>query len=331
MSNSILNAGINIFGTVSKNLYDGVLRIHSKETLIIDHIDAVIYLEARGKMSGVKNRIVSFQIDTKRTVQKDESYKIPFTFNLPDGYIDSYSGKNVSISYNCEAKIHVNEEDLEKLDRSVFTKVKSFFTSDYATKVSTYFNKFNKEENYKISREHSDLKLAYNFISLLFTTLIVSVLFLIALLSLKFELHAIHGLIFIASVALVSYIQFEIKKKKIGDISLKTFNSDEGFICAVKPARNFSLTKAEIYYQIIEKVVDNRGTSSSTYTKTIFKSPIKPLKSKGSSEVEFQFPENKSWSSMEFEDASIYWEIVIKGKHSGVSEVMKCTIEAYKN
>ncbi|WP_442265314.1 hypothetical protein ACSIGC_13385 [Tenacibaculum sp. ZS6-P6] len=330
MSNSILNASINVFGTITSNVYDGVLNIHPKEDLIIDHIDGIVYLEARGRMSSVKKQLVTFKIDDRIVLTKDEAYEIPFSFNLDEDYIESYTGKNVSISYSCEAKIHVNEEDLEKLDRGVLTRMKSFFTSDYSTKISGYFNKFNNEEQYKIGESHSDLKLAFNFSSALIIALIIAALYIFFLIGLNFNFHGFHIFLLVIATAIISYVQFKIKKSRIGDISLKTSNRENGFICYVKPARNFSLNKAKIHYRIVEKVVDNRGTSSTTYTEAIFKSPIKPLKSRGSSEVEFQFPENKRLASMEFEDASIYWEIVINGTHNGVTEKLTCTIEAYK-
>ncbi len=330
MSTAILNATINVFGAVKANEYDGVLTIHSKEQLIIDHIDGIVYLEARGRMSSTKKQIISFKIDTRKNIMQNESYEVPFSFVLPDSDLETYSGKNVTISYSCEAKIYVNEEDLEKLDRGLATRLKSFFTSDYSTKVSGYFNKFNIQEQYKVGERHRDFKLAFNGMSLLYSILIIGALYLLGMYTLHFEFNVAHIFLSLIAIAILSFIQFSIKKRKIGGITLTTVNLNDGFICNVKPARNFSLRKAKIHYQIIEKVVDRRGTSSTTYTETIYKSPVYPLKSKGSSEVEFKFPENKRLGSMKFEDASLYWEIVIQGMHSGISEKLTCAIDVTK-
>ncbi|WP_299617486.1 hypothetical protein [uncultured Tenacibaculum sp.] len=329
MSNSILNAKVKVLGLDSHHTYNAILTIQPEEELVIDHIDGIVYLEARGRMSSVKKPLVNFKIENRKVLAKNEIFEIPFSFTLSEDYIESYDGKNVSISYNCEAKIFVNKEDLEKLDRGVFTRMKSFFTSDYSTKISGYFTKID-EGKYKISEHHSELKLAFNFKSLLFTALVIGSIYIAAMLGLKFDFHGGHIFLLIITTVITNYFLFQIKKKQIGDISLTTSNRENEFVCYVKPARNFSLHKAKMYYQIVEKVVDNRGTSSTTYRETIYKSSIKPVKGKGSSEIEFEYPFLKNLATMEFDDSSIYWEIVINGMHNGISEKLTCTIEAYK-
>ena len=142
---TILNAKIITSATDNLNEFKGILTVNPQENLRIDHIDGIVYLEIRGRLVSQKQQVISFNIDSNKIVSKGPTYEIPFSFILDKKSIPSYSGKNVSFSYKCEAQIFVNREDLEKLDRNILTRVKSFITADYSTKVSCYFKKKVKE------------------------------------------------------------------------------------------------------------------------------------------------------------------------------------------
>ncbi len=329
MSNSILNATIHISENNADNEFEGILKLHSKETLNFDTIDAAISFEARGRMSSIKRRLLSFKIDTNKRISQNETLEIPFNFKLEESNLETYSGKNVSFYYNCEIKVHVDENDLDKLDRGVFTRVKSFFTSDYSSTFSTYFDRVSSKQQFDLSEKHQPFKLSFSFSNVLIPLLIVGGGYIGMLFSSLFEFHDVHIFILIIATAIATIINFKINSKKIGQISLQTVNDGDGFICMVKPARNFSLQQAKMYYQIVEEVVDRRGTSSKTYTSSIYTSPTTNLKSKGSSEVRFPFPEKKVLPSFKFEDVSIYWQVVITGTHNGMKEKMTCGINVY--
>lgn len=330
MSN-ILNAKITTSSTDNTNEYEGVLVINSEESLKIDRINGIVYLEIRGRLVSKKEQVISFNIDSNNIISKGETYEIPFSFILDKKTVQSYSGKNVSFSYKCEAQIFVNEDDLEKLDRSVLTRVKSFITADYSTKVSCYFEKKGEENNYKVDEKHGQFKLEFNPSAILFGILIIVAIYILSIITFSFEFNGFHILPLVIAVILYCYIDYRMKSKKIGNISLSTRNEEHGFNCIIKPARNFSLKSAKIHYQIEEEVVDRRGTSSSTYTETIFKSPIKLLKTRGTSEIEFEFPTNQQPTSLEYGDVTIYWELVITGIHSGIKEKLKCRLYVFSS
>ncbi len=329
MSNSILNCNIQISETTFKNQYEGILSINCQENLTIDRILGTIYFEARGRMSSIKKQLLSFNISSKKHITKDEIIKIPFTFQLEESNLETYTGKNVSFFYNFEAKIQVNEEDLEKLDRGIFKRVKSLFTADYSSKFSEYFDKKNTETEYKISEKHQPFTLSFNISNLYLPLGLISSLYILTLIYTTVEFNGFHILFLIIAIILVGNLNFKRNSKKIGKISLKTINDNNSFICLIKPAKNFSLKKSKIHYQIIEKVVDKRGTSSTTNTEIIYKSTIQSLNNKGTSEIRFDFPDNKRLASLEFDEVTIYWEIVITGIHAGTSENLTCIIEAY--
>ncbi|WP_299834597.1 hypothetical protein [uncultured Tenacibaculum sp.] len=93
MSNSILNAKVKVLGLDSHHTYNAILTIQPEEELVIDHIDGIVYLEARGRMSSVKKPLVNFKIENRKVLAKNEIFEIPFSFTLSEDYIESYDGK----------------------------------------------------------------------------------------------------------------------------------------------------------------------------------------------------------------------------------------------
>ena len=130
MTKAVIEKEIFINETIDNENTSGYLTIKSSETITLDKIIGVVYFEVRGRMSSHKDEILSFEIFNNKKLIKNEPYRIPFTFNSSDFETNSYNGKNVSFSYNFEVQIDVNDNDIERLEKSIFSKVKSFVTSD---------------------------------------------------------------------------------------------------------------------------------------------------------------------------------------------------------
>jgi hypothetical protein len=102
----------------------------------------------------------------------------------------------------------------------------------------------------------------------------------------------------------------------LGKVTMETLQDEEAFLCTIKKTKNFNLANQYLYYRIIEKVVDDRGTSSSTYTSTLYTSEKKKLTNhRDYAQLKFEYPTSRNWHSNELEigGVEIYWEMHLVG------------------
>ncbi|WP_298781936.1 hypothetical protein [uncultured Polaribacter sp.] len=299
----------------------GYLIIKSSETITLDKITGIVFLEARGRMSSYKNKILSFEVSNTKKLIQNESYKIPFTFDSSVFEINSYNGKNVSFSYNFEIQIDVNDNDIEKIEKSIFSKIKSIVTSNHTIKISEYLKVENLKFKYQIVETKNDFNIQPNKIIGLFILLILGATYAVLVPEFNFW-HIIIGVVF---TVLLIYLITKHIGSSLGTISMKTIKDENAFICKILKTRKFNLVKPYLYYVIIEKVIDKRGTSTSTYTETIFTSEKKKLeKFKSSPEIKFLYPNKNGLQSYEYSDASIIWQMRLEGKYLGLTLKYKC-------
>ncbi len=305
----------------------GYLLLKSSETITIDRIMGVVFLEARGRMSSYKDKMLSFEITNKKELTKNESYKIPFTFNSSDFEINSYNGKNVSLSYCLEAQIDLINQDVEKIEQSIFTKVKSFVTSDNTIKISEYFKIENSNNNYQVVESKTDFNIQPNLVIGLFTLLIFGSIYSYLIP----EFNPWYIILGIASTILLAYLITKYIGNSLGTVSMRTLKDENAFICKILKTKKFNLIKPSLYYVIIEKVIDNRGTSSSTYTETLFTSKKKSLENfKSSPEIKFLYPKQNGLQSYKYRDASILWQMKLEGKYLGLTLKYKSTFKVVR-
>jgi hypothetical protein len=106
---------------------------------------------------------------------------------------------------------------------------------------------------------------------------------------------------------------------------METLKDEDAFICKILKTRKFNLMSPYIYYEIIEKVIDKRGTSSSTYTETLFTSERQKLQNfKSSPELKFSYPKKNGLNSFKYGDASIFWQMKLEGNYMGLTLKYKC-------
>ena len=310
MSKAILEREIIIKECTDNYSVSGYLSLRSSETIDIDMVDGTVFFEARGRMSSQKTHCLSFTISGKKTLQANESYKIPFSFELYNVAIGTYNGKNVSFSYKCEVKIHVEDDDIGNVDRSLFSKIKSFVTSDDSLKVSTYFHVEDKTSTYDIVESTTTLDFKTNFLMSLAIGAIFAVVYLFMIPEFN-EFYAIVGVLILIVLILGAKMYV---KNALGVVTMETLRDQQAFLCTIKKTKNFNLAKQYVYYQIIEKVVDDRGTSSSTYRSTLYTSEKKKMSNhREQTQLKFLYPTTRNWHSNDLGDASIYWKMLLKG------------------
>jgi len=299
------------------NVYTkGHVLFQSSEDFRIKDISGAIYIETRGKTSTRNNQIGKITIDNPGVIYKNELKMISFSFKLPENHISSYSGKNVNLKYKCEIRIAPRESDVQVLDQNLFEKVKSYVTSDYSVKCKAYFDVDKPKGKYQVIERKSIFKLEMNFVIIGLSILIMG----LAYLMLIPELNPISIFIGLVLSGVLTYAMKTYAEKIWGPVTFKNINDQDSFICQVRKSRKFNLKNQEIYYEIKERVVDDRGTSSSVYISELFTSKrIKISDNSGSKNISFDYPQMQGLESLQHHNTSIIWDMHLKGKFLGIS------------
>lgn len=289
----------------------GYLTIKIANTINIDRISGDIFFEARGRMAGQKENVLSFEICNHKIITKNELHKIPFSFQLHENYIDSYGGRNVNFSYKCEVIIEVDENDIDKIERGLFSIMKSMVTADKSIKISTYFLVEDSNSRYQVIEANLNFKLKVNPVISILVVLISGGLY--ACIMPEFNIWYL-----VLGAALVTLIVFAVTKyisEILSKVTMNVFeNGESTFACSVNKNTRFKLTKVSLNYSIVEKVIDDRGTSSYTYSENVYISEDKKLSGfDEDNQVNFQYPQQKGLYTTEYMDAFLIWEMTLSG------------------
>ncbi len=307
----------------SDNIRFGHLNITSTETIKVDSIQGCIFFEARGRMSSQKDKIQTFTIPNQSILLKNENYKIPFSFELTKTRPDTYQGINVNYTYDCEIRLNINESSLDKIERSIFTKLKSFVTADYSVKASKHFLVRKPNSEYRVVESKSNFDFRTNLIIAAFTAILFggSYIFFIP----KFEPSLLYAIIGFVSTGIMIFLVNHFVASLFGTVTLQTLRDEDSFRCKIRRHPKMNLTHQNLYYEIIEKVVDQRGTSSQTYHERIYISANKKLPDhKEISIFTFPYPDRVGLQSHEYKDMSIFWQMNLDGKYLGIPMRYKC-------
>ncbi|MFK8054868.1 MAG: hypothetical protein AB8F78_02010 [Saprospiraceae bacterium] len=315
MSRATLEKEIFLDEANGNGLSTGYLMLNSSETITLDNIKGAISSEARGKMSGHKEETLLFDIQENVKITAGEPSKTPFTFDLSNLELASYIGKNVSISTVLEIQIDVNDDDIDKLKKGLFSRLKSLVTSDYTIKVAKPLDLQIPSTKYQVIETSSDLLIQPNII----ISIIIAFAFGISYAVTIPEFNIGYVMLGIASTLLLIYLASTLFGKILGAISMKIFNDNDAFTCKVQTSNKFNLSNISMHYEIIEKVIDRRGTSSSTYTETIYTSKKQKIANyRSNPSLTFPFPKRMGIHSLEYGNASIYWKMYLKGTYLGL-------------
>ena len=329
MSSSTLQAEVFITEINNGKASTGYLELISSEDLLIDAITADIHFEARGRMRGSKNTLTSFPVIVQPTQLKaHEETILPFTFILNDT-VESYEGKNASFTYNCEVSIAVDKDDYNKLGLSFLSNIKSLITSNRTLRTIKKFDVSDLRNGYRVEEGTFDFKLTPNY---LISGVIALLLFLIYLLFMP-EFNGMYIILGIATIIVISIVIHSYLKTTLGKVTMELSDADNGFLCIVGKTKKFNLKDQTIYYEIIEKVTDRRGTKTSTHREAVYTSGRKAMNNfKKNSEFKFPYTENPYYKSMEIQDVSILWRMMITGTSNlGLKLKYTCQFDVYRN
>lgn len=317
----MLNKQVNLNKIVNTENITGYVLMKASNNMGIGKISGGVFFEARGLMVTKKEKIMSFDVTNQTELVKDKTHKFPFSFELPEDKLDSYKGKNVTFSYNCEIQVDVNATDIDKLERSVFTKVKSFLYSDNSIKFSRYFSIKNPYGNYQVTETKANFNIRANITLSVIAALLFGAVY-ISLIPANRNFYIFLGF---GIIILLIYLLKKLIGNVLGVISLETIRDEDAFLCKIWKTKSFRLTSLNIHYEIVEEVVDDRGTRSRTRTESLYSSDKKKISNfKRNSDIKFHYPNKKGLQSVVFGDASILWEMHLEGRYFGLTLKYKC-------
>lgn len=314
MSSSTLQAEVFINQTNDGRASSGYLELVSSEDILIDAILADIHFEARGRIRGEKKTLTTFPIIVEPTLVKaHKETMLPFTFVLGDNPIQSYQGRNVSFSYTCEVTIQVHEDDFSKLGLSLLSSVKSFMTADRRLRTLKQFEIKDTDSSFKVREGMYDFSLKKNY------GISVVLAFLLFLLYVLFvpEMNVAYLVLGIVVLIITTITTQGLMESSLGKIAMKLEHEGENFHCTITKTKKFTLKEPELFYEVIEKVTDRRGTKTSTSTETVYTSERKALTNfRKNAEFSFPYVNNPDLATMELDDVAIFWRMTITGTTS---------------
>lgn len=314
MTKTTFNQEFIIENVSSTNVISGYCTIQATETIQTNGITGMIYFETRGRMASKKEHVLTLDLMTDQVLNKNETYTIPFTFTLPKESLESYSGKNVNFTYSCDIIIAINENDSNKIDKSLRAKIKSLVISNNEIKTCHYFDFKNKSTEYKVLEIKEKFYLQTNLLISLIFILIFGAVY-------SYYIPAFNTLYIVLGVIVIFLLVFvtnQFIKGALGKVSLETLQNDEGFYCKIYKTKKFNLSNQTLFYEIIEEVTDSRGSTTTTYKETVYTSKKKPLTDfRDTSTIQFDYPENKNLQSISQNEVSVFWCVILEGNYYG--------------
>lgn len=306
----------------NSKIITGYVILKSSETILIDRIKGIIFLEVRGRMSSSKEEVLALEIEQNRTLLKNEYNKISFSFDSSNFDINTYYGKNVNFAYIIEIQIDVNENDRHTIERNFLSKAKSLVTSDHSIKVAEYFDVKKIDQRYQVAEETIDFSTQFKII----LTIVMAILFAIAYIAIVPNLSFWYVLMGFFSFFIIKSLTMQQVLKALDVVAMQTIKDHDGFICQIFNKSKLSLKNPSLYYEILEQVVDTRGTTSFTYNETLYTSEEHKISNfYMNPSFRFSFPQIEGLHSFKYNNASILWQMNLKGKIMGFNLKYTCT------
>ena len=287
----------------------GILKVKTTSTIRIEKIIAELQFEVKGKVSARSEVFDSSNILISETIfERGKTYEFPVVLRKNND-IESYKGVNTNFVFSCRFSFYLHESDEAKIDRSFLKGIKSFFTGDKSVKLTKYIEWIDEGRVYAVVPSEGKMTVKRN---ISFTVMVGLIAGGIA----HFLLEEVSFIIIIMIAVLLSgltvFLQQFVANIIYGNIHAEVKPNDHAsFFCRLKGSKHWSVFKTpKVYYEITEEVVDNRGTSSTTYREKIYKSEVYIISNPD--HIELQYPEIKNLQSVDIEDNAIIWSLVLQ-------------------
>lgn len=291
-----------------KGLFSGHINYKTNELVTATKVVITITQEAKGEMSSFNRKLIhKIIMDDTFQISPIENYSLPFDFKI-NSNIETYKGHNVDIFYTCEIKTYIDDESWSRLNRDTFEGVKAFFSTIRSIKTTKRFNYYIPNKQLKVKPLNLLLDIKPNKALYIPLGILIFSICFIAYPDKSFNSFFFSGMIALFSSTYISKALLQMiypTQKGLIEEHIDGFN----FTILSKPSSSHK--KYSIYYQIIEKVIDKRGSSNSTLENVLYTSP-KTSRNKSNILESNDFkspPKNKYFHSTKIDDASIIYQI----------------------
>lgn len=293
------------------DVLQGKAEVIFEENTEIETIEIDVILHVKGKMRSTSNVVSSLAFTPENGVIQKNT-KREFLFEIPThSKVESYKGRNVSIFYELVARFRlVEDEKEERTGPRIAKKIKKLLKIDDSPKLLSVFEKIDKQKAYKVIEENMEMQTKFQYIVIIIFSILLACIFYFAL---QHENNISIFLVFLGVSIGVSALTVEILMRSLlGTIDIEVLNKDETqFICRVKNSKKWKYcNEAEAYYQVLEEVIDDRGTSTTTLVHSIYKSTTQELLDiKQNVELAFNFPKQMNLGSLNIENVKRKWKV----------------------
>ena len=332
MGHVVLTSTLDIKG--AGRSFTGTLILKTTESLTLTAIKGMVCFNAKGRMRGHRNEIqeITIPLNTSKLMPYSDN-KFTFAFELPLDSSPSYEGHNVSFYYSCDIDLVFDEASYKSLEKSVFRKMISFVSSNTEINITENFDFWDTERKLTVVPKDYEFKLQPNKI-IVFTVIGLMALLYGAYIYLNgveaFAIWHIPVGIILTAISVGLATMFVGKRMGKLKMRLSPIRNDD-FNAMFSIPFNYNLTNAKIYYRVIEKVVDSRGSSSSTRTNVLFESKTHPLyTNKNTQNILVDFPNEQLSPSVKAGGADILWRMFIVGEKNNMNYELYTDFEVKK-
>lgn len=266
----------NGFSTNTVNSFD--IRINPQLDMTFNRVICSLQYQIMGKAISNKTRISSLIIDQNNSWKKKNNYNYEGRFELGD-LPTSYNGRNLQIIWWLYLDVEFDQESKSRIqnlllkDIFIVSLIKSF---DGKHQNKNTVSLTNPNYEYTINDFDKVYKIDpyLYFIIGVFIIIITTILYFGDILKKYFWIPALAG------ISIAGYGQYKINSiGLLKEVRFKGTHIDkEKFNLEIIILKNEKkISSAKIRYVIIEEVIDDRGTTSTTYKENIYNSETKTI------------------------------------------------------
>ncbi|MFD0962648.1 hypothetical protein [Pseudofulvibacter geojedonensis] len=291
----------------------GTITIQALKDFSVDAFGVYLKKRIKGQLSTPPNQSFSItNIIHENIWRAGQIYEYNIEILIPENAY-SYSGENVEVLWAIVFELDPSSETSSTLRKDFLKNVEfhSLFKSFSNFKHEYYINILPKEDNYEIIPIKNSL--ANN--NKMFIILGVIILIIATCIFLFLDNGFFFGLIITGLGGYVLYknIYHTISIGKLGKITYSThLHTDDEFMLRLRLSNNQrSIKKLNYYCSITEKVRDDRGTSTTTRSETVYKSPKNTFKQsiKKDNELLIPYPKKSFPIDIDINDVELIWNV----------------------
>ncbi len=318
-----------VFSNQNSTLFPG--EVGKGELILKPKIDLEVHLfgyhvamEGRGQTAVITKLNNETVLIKNVKLLKGETYR--YDVEIVGVLPPTYAGENISFYWRVETFIELQGKSYDQVRNSLLKKFKLLAAINPNKKLSTFKSVYFKAPDTPYSVNSIPLSLNQTGFSPLSIGLVFMIFFFLACGLLDYPAN-LGAIILFAIVLLFAFVIPHYYKARLLDkieFVANTTENNQLSLNFILPDNRKKISKLKVQYKIVEKVIDDRGTSSYTYHHPIYRSATKEKRTpQKNTEFIFDFPDKNTNTMVSFQigDISFYWEVnvIIEFDYGGES------------